>query len=123
MGIERLLSDAFDPYHRWLGISPSDQPPNRYRLLAVEPFESDDEVIRAAADRQMGHLRTFPTGRNAALSQKLLNEVATARVRLLSPAKKSEYDSGREETAVTPGNGTRGSTRTRTTVLRKGTPG
>jgi hypothetical protein len=86
------LSDAFDPYHRWLGIPPNDRPPNHYRLLALEAFESDEEVIRSAADRQMGHLRTFQTGRNAAFSQKLLNEVAAARVCLLAPAKKSEYD-------------------------------
>lgn len=23
----------FDPYHKWLGIPPKDQPPNHYRLL------------------------------------------------------------------------------------------
>ncbi len=33
------MPDSFDPYHRWLGISPKDQPPNRYRLLG-EPAES-----------------------------------------------------------------------------------
>lgn len=86
------MSDAFDPYHRWLGIPPSEQPPHHCRLLALEPFEADENVIRAAADRQMGHLRTFQSGRHAALSQKLLNEVASARVCLLTPAKKREYD-------------------------------
>ena len=86
------MSDAFDAYHRWLGIPPSEQPPHHYRLLALEPFEADEEVIRAAADRQMGHLRTFQSGRHAALSQKLLNEVASAWVCLLTPARKQEYD-------------------------------
>ena len=43
----------FDPYHKWLGIPPKDQPPNYYRLLAINLFESDAEVIDTAANRQM----------------------------------------------------------------------
>ena len=42
------MSEAFDPYHRWLGISPKDQPPDHYRLLGIEQFESDLRVIGAA---------------------------------------------------------------------------
>ena len=34
------MAAAFDPYHRWLGISRNDQPPNHYRLLGLEMFES-----------------------------------------------------------------------------------
>lgn len=83
---------AFDGYHRWLGIAPQDQPPNHYRLLGVDPFERDPAVIEAAADRQMGHLRTYQSGERSALSQKLLNEVAAAKVCLLNPKKKAEYD-------------------------------
>jgi len=82
----------FDPYHKWLGIAPKDQPPNHYRLLAIEAFESDPEVIDAAANRQMGYLQQRATGEHAALSQKLLNEVAGARVCLLNAHKKTEYD-------------------------------
>jgi hypothetical protein len=26
----------FDPYYKWLGIPPSDRPPNRYQLLLGE---------------------------------------------------------------------------------------
>jgi hypothetical protein len=39
------MADVFDPYHKWLGILPKDQPPHHYRLLAIEPFESDPDVI------------------------------------------------------------------------------
>jgi hypothetical protein len=53
------MAAAFDPYHRWLGIPPADQPPNHYRLLAINLFEDDAEVIEHAADRQMAHLRSF----------------------------------------------------------------
>jgi len=42
------VSDSFDAYHRWLGIPPKHQPANYYRLLAIEPFKDDPEVIRDA---------------------------------------------------------------------------
>lgn len=86
------MTESFDPYRKWLGILPKDQPPNHYRLLAIELFESDADVIEGAADRQMSHLRTFQTGTHSALSQKLLNECAAARLTLLNPQKKVEYD-------------------------------
>ena len=34
------MSDPFDPYHHWLGISPKKQPPNHYALLGLDAFES-----------------------------------------------------------------------------------
>lgn len=87
-----MSAESFDPYHRWLGIPPKDQPPDHYRLLGVERFESHPEVISDAADRQMAHLRNHQLGEHAAASQKVLNEVAAARVCLLDPQKKAEYD-------------------------------
>jgi hypothetical protein len=86
------MSEGFDPYYSWLGIPPKDQPPHHYRLLGIDLFENNANVIESAADRQMAHLRTFQTGKHSALSQRLLNEVAAARVSLLKPAKKSAYD-------------------------------
>ena len=85
-------NDTFDPYHRWLGISPKDQPPNHYRLLAIDLFESDPEVIRDAANRRMAHVRTYQLAKHSAVSQKILNEIAAARVCLLDSAKKAAYD-------------------------------
>ncbi len=83
---------AFDPYYTWLGIPPEDQPPNHYRLLGLRPFEQNPDVIENAADQRMAHLRTFQTGKRAKFSQKLLNEVAAARVCLLNPERKAAYD-------------------------------
>jgi hypothetical protein len=83
---------TFDPYHVWLGIPPSEQPPNCYRLLGVPLFEDNPEVIASAADRQMAHLRSFQTGKYSIQSQELLNQVAMARVRLLKPGVKAAYD-------------------------------
>ncbi len=86
------MSSDFDPYRTWLGIPPDQQPPNHYRLLGVSLFEDQPTAIEHAADQRMAHLRTLQTGKHAALSQKLLNEVANARVCLLNAEKKTAYD-------------------------------
>ena len=86
------MSDRFDPYYKWLGIAPKDQPPHHYRLLGVEPFEEDLQVIEGAADRQAGYLRRYQSGEHAADCQRLLNEVARARLCLLKRDAKAAYD-------------------------------
>jgi hypothetical protein len=83
---------SFNPYHKWLGIPPEEQPADHYRLLGIARFESDPDVVETAADQRMGHLRMFQTGQHSALSQKLLNELATAKLCLLTPEKKVAYD-------------------------------
>ncbi len=82
----------FDPYHKWLGIKKSDQPPHHYRLLSLDLFEDDPEVIEAAADRQMAYVQQCASGEHLQLSQKLLNELSQVRVNLLNPQKKAAYD-------------------------------
>ena len=92
----------FDPYHKWLGIPPKDQPPNHYRLLGLQLFESDVEVIEAAANRQMAYVQQRAIGEHAAVSQKLLNELSAARVCLLNPKKKVDYDATLKPRQVQP---------------------
>ena len=82
----------FDPYHRWLGIRDEEQPPNHYKLLGLELFEADPDVISTAADRQMAHVRRYQNGPHSATSQKVLNELAVAKLCLLDAAQKSKYD-------------------------------
>ena len=89
---EPAARENFDPYHKWLGISPKDQPPHHYRLLGIDLFESDPDVISAAADKQMVFIRSFQTGNNAQFAQKILNEISAARVCLLNLPKKAFYD-------------------------------
>ena len=86
------MSEQFDPYLQWLGIRDPERPPNHYRLLGIELFETDMDVIATAADRQMAHVRTFAGGKNSAVSQQILNELAAAKICLLNEAKKLEYD-------------------------------
>lgn len=86
------MNDSFDAYHKWLGIPPKDQPPHHYRLLGLEMFESDTDVIESAANQRMSYLQDLAIGERVADSQKLLNEVARARRILLNPAEREAYD-------------------------------
>jgi hypothetical protein len=86
------MSEAFDPYRKWLGIPPKDQPANHYRLLGIANFEDDPDVIENAASRQMAHVRTFQSGRHSAISQRILNELTTAKLCLLQTERKVAYD-------------------------------
>jgi hypothetical protein len=82
----------FDPYLQWLAIRDPKRPPNHYRLLGIDLFESDVEVIQNAADRQMTHIRRFQGGIHSAESQQLLNELSGAKICLLHAEKKAAYD-------------------------------
>lgn len=86
------MSEEFDPYRKWLGIAPHEQPAHHYRLLGIAPFEDDPDVIENAADRQMAHLRTFQSGKHGPLSQKILNELSAAKGTLLDRGRKAIYD-------------------------------
>ena len=86
------MAEAFDPYYKWLGIPPEDQPPNHYRLLGIKLFEADADVIANAADQRMVYIRTLQTSEHPDLSQKILNEISAARVCLLDPDKKVQYN-------------------------------
>lgn len=86
------MNKPFDPYYTWLGIRPEEQPPNHYRLLALQPFEDNLETIEHAADARMAHLRTLQAGQHSAHCQQLLNEVAAAKICLLNSQRKAEYD-------------------------------
>lgn len=82
----------FDPYLKWLGIREAQRPVNHYRLLGLDMYESDPDVISSAADRQMAHIRTYQNGARAELSQQILNELAVARRCLLMPDQREAYD-------------------------------
>ena len=86
------MADAFDPYRKWLGIPPEEQPPHHYRLLAISAFESDPDVISNAADGRMSQIKTYQAGPHAKTSQQILNHIAAAKVCLLDPQKKAAYD-------------------------------
>jgi hypothetical protein len=98
------MANELDPYHRWLGIRPEEQPPNHYRLLGLALYEDDPDVIRDAAERQMGHVRRYALGPYSQLSQRLLNELGTAKSCLLDGRRRAQYDDGlrRRSTVASP---------------------
>ena len=99
---------AFDPYHKWLGISPEEQPPNYYRLLGINPFESDATVISNAADQRMAFLKSVQTSDYVQLSQDLLNQVAQAKLCLLDAGKRLAYDETLRQQQTQTGQPTQG---------------
>jgi hypothetical protein len=86
------MSDDFDPYQKWLGIPPQEQPPNYYRLLTLKPLETDLEIIDIMSAKLTAYLEARSNGKNAAHAARLLEEVAAARACLLSPESKAVYD-------------------------------
>jgi hypothetical protein len=86
------MNEAFDPYQQWLGISPEEQPPNHYRLLGIQLFENDGQVIRSATERQVAQVGQFARQQPPHVAAKIVEELTTARDCLLSPEKKAGYD-------------------------------
>ena len=86
------MAEKFDPYYTWLGIPPQEQPPHFYRLLGLEVFEENREVIATAANRQLEYLRELGEGEQRKYAKKLLEFISKARVCLLDPKRKATYD-------------------------------
>lgn len=87
------MSDNFDPYERWFQLPPAEQPPDHYRLLGIDKFEARHETIDAAAEARIAFLHDVSTGEHVAAAQRLMNEVAAARLRLNDRDRKAAYDS------------------------------
>ena len=83
---------AFDPYHKWLGIRPEQQPPTYFQMLSISPDEKDPEVIEEAAIRQTADVRSYQIGPHGAMATRLLNEISQARTVLLNPTKRKDYE-------------------------------
>ena len=85
-------TEVFDPYREWLGIEPHELPADHYRLLGLPRFEADVAKIAAAADGRMGLIRSNQTGPRGAFTYTLLNEITAAKLCLLAPVAKAQYD-------------------------------
>lgn len=87
----RMANRVFDPYYEWLGIQPSEQPADFYRLLGIAQFEPNEAVIQRAADRQMGYIRQFQAKHPMEVAE-LMSELSLARLTLCDGEKKAAYD-------------------------------
>lgn len=83
---------GFDPYVRWLGIRDPHRPLNHYQLLGLPMFESNLQVIAAAAERRMQEVRAHQSGPHAETAQRIFKELSVARKCLLDPEKRAAYD-------------------------------
>ena len=97
--IRRLFGYVLARVRKWLGISEHDQPPHFYRLLGIEPLGSDTDVNANAADSRMTKIKVFQAGKYSDHSQRLLNEVAAAKVCLLSSENVYLFSNGTLEDA------------------------
>lgn len=82
----------FDPYEHWLNIPSDLRPINHYVLLGLRMFETSVEKVQEAADQRMEKVRSFQTGRRGVLTQPILNELSRAKLVLIDPSKKADYD-------------------------------
>ena len=95
----------FDPYATWLGIPDDRRPPTYYDLLGVAVDESDPAAIEQAALRRMSKVRQHQIGPHSDLSQEVLSELARARLILMDPDRRAEYDAtlrARDESRPAP---------------------
>lgn len=86
---------AVDFYTKWLDVLPGPRPPDYYTLLGVEAFCGDLDAIEAATRRQLTRLDDFalhPNRETRDAVQNMMNEVARARVDLVNPGRRLDYD-------------------------------
>jgi hypothetical protein len=84
-----------DLYQEWLGVEPGRRPPDHYALLLLPRFRDDMDAVESGARRQMDRLDKYALHPDRELRdavQRMMNEVARARVCLVNPARKKEYD-------------------------------
>ncbi len=83
----------FDPYLEWLGIQITERPLDHYALLGLPRFESSEKLIDQHSVKRIELLQDIATGsEQVELSQRILNEISTARICLLDPRKRAKYD-------------------------------
>lgn len=87
------MSDPFDPYWEWLRIPPHEHPLDHYALLGLDRFEANFEIIRRVADERMEHVYRLQSETQADVTQRILDELSTAKACLLDSHVKSIYDS------------------------------
>ena len=75
----------------WLGLPPEAWPPDHYRLLGLEPGESDPELIEQRVHQRLDSVRHYQMT-HPELATEAMNRLAQAYVCLTDPAGKRSYD-------------------------------
>jgi hypothetical protein len=87
----------------WLGLEPGDWPPDHYRLLGLQPGESDAARIEQQVHQRLEAVRRYQL-LHPELVTEAMNRLAQAYVCLTDPDSRRAYDAGRP--GRTTGNGT-----------------
>ena len=87
----------FDPYHKWLGISPDEQPPNHYRLLGISEFEANANLIEEAYDKAMLIVKQEEHGEHLGYVEPVAADLFRAKECLINSDDKGEYDAALRE--------------------------
>lgn len=91
-----------DSYSTFLGITSSTGPPDHYVLLGIRRFERDPQAIREGAARQAARVRKQEASSNSAEADRLLKEIATAKICLLSADARDAYDAWLRQQVARP---------------------
>jgi hypothetical protein len=75
----------------WLGLPPGEWPPNHYRLLGLEPGESDAGLIEQRVHQRLDAVRRYQM-MHPEQATEAMNRLAQAFVCLTEPAAKRRYD-------------------------------
>ena len=86
------MSDHFDGYRKWLGISSKHRPPTHYQLLGILLDEEDEEVVRAAIEQRRQYVESRRgQGQDEAVTE-ILYQLDEAAVTLFNPEMRRAYD-------------------------------
>jgi hypothetical protein len=86
------MSESFDPYAAWLGITDPRRPPSQYQLLGIPNFEGDLTNIRVHADASLARINSIDPGPNQIAWNQVRQEMFLAKMCLCDPARKRNYD-------------------------------
>src|SRR5437763_5577934 len=75
----------------WLGLPPGEWPPDHYRLLGLEPGESNTELIEQRVHQRLDSVRCYQM-MHPEQATEAMNRLAQAFVCLTEPAAKKVYD-------------------------------
>jgi hypothetical protein len=75
----------------WLGLAPGEWPPNHYRLLGLEPGESDTALIEQRVHQRLDAVRRYQMMHPEPATE-AMNRLAQAFVCLTEPTTKRHYD-------------------------------
>ena len=96
------MADSFNPYVAWLEIKTAATPPDHYALLGIASFESDRQVISAAAGAQLAKVRGIRPGSRLTEWQRVIDELTAAKTCLCDPNRKGGV---RQNSPAAPGAG------------------